>query len=371
MKYWVNILHIYQPPVQDEYWVRRIAQECYIPLFRVLSENPDVHVTLNISGVLLLHFSRLQMSEMFELIDRTKAAGNVEFTGSAAYHPIMPMLTAEECIRQIESNERIMQDTAGIHSIAGFFLPEMCYSRAVADVIAHKGYRWVVLDEIGRRDTCSAAQITGTPLYAIFRSRGLSNALNTYAVHVDDIFKARDAESPVWITATDGEIYGHHKKNFWQIFNEIKNAGIKTQTVSEFLNQRKVGNAVDVRACSWASTEEELRDGIPYGRWYNRYNELHQIQWAITAIARKRVNASGNEEPREMLDRALFSCQYYWANPGILWYPGMIMKGLELWEKIFTMCGGIREFKSLASVLRNRVAWYERAISSGNVNSGW
>ncbi|MEM3513625.1 MAG: polysaccharide deacetylase family protein, partial [Thermoplasmata archaeon] len=138
---WVNFLHIYQPPVQSAYWVKRIANECYLPVLKLLSENPEIRITINISGVLLEHFERLEMHEIFELIDKIKANRNVEFTGSAAYHPILPMLPEEEAMRQIALNEWILEKIGGIKKPDGFFLPEMCFSQAVAEILEKMGYR--------------------------------------------------------------------------------------------------------------------------------------------------------------------------------------------------------------------------------------
>ncbi|MGC9060578.1 MAG: hypothetical protein ACP5JR_05035 [Thermoplasmata archaeon] len=359
MKFWVNILHIYQPPIQSKYWVRRIAKECYLPLLRVLSENPEVHLTLNISGVLVEHLHNLEINQFFELIDRIKAGGNIEFTGSAAYHPILPMLPVEECIRQIYLNEKILKEYMGINRLEGFFIPEMCYSREVGEIINQMGYRWLVLDEIA----CPGHEygvLEGTGLKLVFRNRELSNALNTRAFHLKDLTETyAGKERSFWITATDGEIYGHHKKLFWQIFKEVVSSDIKTLSVSEFLAGQKTLQQLNPIPCSWASTKEELWQGIPYPRWYNRNNELHMLQWAITIMGLKSGMSAGNFELRELLDKSIFSCQYYWANPGLLWFPGMILNAQKLWRKIFEICGKLDSYLPIYRVLCRKVQEYE------------
>ncbi|MCX8173530.1 MAG: hypothetical protein N3F63_02820 [Thermoplasmata archaeon] len=351
---WVNFLHIYQPPVQTAYWVRRIANECYLPLFRLLAETPDVRVTVNISGVLLEHFEALEINEVFELIDRLRVNQNVEFTGSAAYHPILPLLPVEECVRQIALNEHILEKTAGIKKPDGFFLPEMCYSPAVSGILEKMGYKWVILDEIAcPGKTCGI--IRGTNVRVILRNRAVSNALNTYALHLEDLVK-NFGKMELWISATDGEIYGHHKKNFWLIFKDLQGSGVRTMTVSEFLAEGGSEEPVAARACSWASTEEELNQGIHYPRWYNQHNELHLLQWAIAVMAFKIGRIEESQKAREFLDKAVFSCQYYWANPGILWYPGMVLKGLKLWERFFRACQAMDDFTPIAGLLKRKLA---------------
>ncbi|MEM4160495.1 MAG: hypothetical protein QW531_00765 [Thermoplasmata archaeon] len=355
---WVNFLHIYQPPVQSAYWVKRITRECYLPLLKLLTENPELHVTMNISGVLLEHFQKLEINEIFELIDRVRAGGNVEFTGSGAYHPIMPMLPEDEAIRQIVLNEWMLEKIAGIRKPDGFFLPEMCYSPSLARILEKMGYKWLILDEIACPGKVSGV-LSGTGLHLILRNRGVSNALNTYARNLEDILK-NFGRMEVWVSATDGEIYGHHKKDFWHIFAELKGSEVRTMTVSEFLAGAGCEEPVSARACSWASTEEELKEEIPYPRWYNRHNELHMLQWAITVRAFKLIRKAESRKAREILDRAVFSCQYYWANPGVLWYPGMVLKGLKLWEKFYRECNALQDFRPLAELLKRKLDEYQR-----------
>lgn len=355
---WVNFLHIYQPPVQSAYWVRRIANECYIPLFSLLAETPDLHLTINISGVLLEHFQGLEINQIFELIDRVKANKNVEFTGSGAYHPILPMLPEDEVIRQIALNEWMLEKIGGIKKPYGFFLPEMCYSPAMAHILKKMGYKWLILDEIACPGEIYGV-LRNTEMKVILRNRGVSNALNTYAFHLGDLLKNFE-KMEVWVSGTDGEIYGHHKKGFWQIFKEVDSTILQTMTVSEFLAEIENPKSVSVQASSWASTEDELNKGIPYPRWYNRDNDLHMLQWAITARAFKLIQKNKGEKARKILDRAVFSCQYYWANPGILWYPGMVLKGLKLWERFYRVCNAIDEFQPVADLLKRRLEEYER-----------
>jgi len=56
--YWANFLHIYQPPTQTEGIVRKITEECYRTLVRVLEEAPHAKITLNINAVLTEQLER-------------------------------------------------------------------------------------------------------------------------------------------------------------------------------------------------------------------------------------------------------------------------------------------------------------------------
>ena len=90
--YWANFLHIYQPPTQKPYWVNRISDESYRKIFRLLLENPKAKITMNISGILFELFEKNKQNEIIEMIKKLFDKGQLEVTGSAKYHPLLPFL---------------------------------------------------------------------------------------------------------------------------------------------------------------------------------------------------------------------------------------------------------------------------------------
>lgn len=111
--YWANFLHFYQPPTQKPYWVNKITAESYRPILKGLLEQKTNKITLNINGILLELFEEHGHMDVIDLIRELLKSGQIELTGSAKYHPLLPFLPEAEVIRQIELNEATLRKYFG------------------------------------------------------------------------------------------------------------------------------------------------------------------------------------------------------------------------------------------------------------------
>ena len=221
--YWANFLHIYQPPTQTEAIVRKVAEECYRTLVRVLEEAQHAKITLNINAVLTEQLDRYGFGDVIEGLKRVAERGLIEFTGSAMYHPILPLIPEEEAARQIELNTEVNRRYFGeVYHPQGFFPPEMCYSAEVAKIVAEMGFRWIIIDEIafggkiGQARNDTAYTLKELPdLVVFFKERPFSAGI-TYGNYPNakpflEALKDRLATETYLLTGTDGEVYGHHR----------------------------------------------------------------------------------------------------------------------------------------------------------------
>jgi alpha-amylase/alpha-mannosidase (GH57 family) len=157
--FWSNFLHIYQPPTQTEEIVRKVTSESYRTLVRVLREAPGGKITLNISAVLTEQLVRYELDDVIQGLRELAERGQVEFTGSAMYHPILPLIPKDEVIRQIKLNTDINQHYFGeVYKPVGFFPPEMCYSYEVAQTVSELGFRWIIVDELSFNGKIGSAE---------------------------------------------------------------------------------------------------------------------------------------------------------------------------------------------------------------------
>ena len=102
--HWANFVHIYQPPTQTEHIVRKVTDECYRTLVRVLDESPGARITLNVNAVLTEQLARYGLNDVIDGLRRLAERGQIEFTASAIYHPILPLIPRDEAVRQIRLN---------------------------------------------------------------------------------------------------------------------------------------------------------------------------------------------------------------------------------------------------------------------------
>lgn len=333
---WANLLHIYQPPDQKKHIIRKVVKESYRPLLRTLKKNPKVKITLNIPACLTQILARnKEFSNVIKDIKKLSAAGQIEFTGSSAFHAFLPLIHTGEIRRQIQLNERINKEIFGnLYQPKGFFPPEMGYNEKMAKVVKRMGYQWLVLDEIALNKKLGKISFRHRyfnkklDINFVFRNRALSDIffyteINTLEDFIQIVNKQLKNGQPM-ITAFDGESLGHHRKGMDKLFAEIVNSNqFKTITYSELLNSYKKSREVTPQPCSWASRKKELRKRNPYNLWNNPKNEIHQLQWQLTNLiintVRRNLSSPNYQKARELLDRSLISDTFWWASANPWW----------------------------------------------------
>ena len=346
--YWANFLHIYQPPTQSREIVEQVAAESYRTLITVLERFPDAKVTLNVTACLTEQLDRHGLGDVIAGIRALAERGQVELTGSAKYHPILPLIPEDEVRRQIELNTETNRAFFGdVYQPRGFFPPEMAISRRVLEIIAEMGFTWVIADEIARDGTIGRSvdnvcyELPGLPeLHVFFRERMLSHALETRQVASGAQFQRavepclRQGGDGYLLTGTDGEFYGHHIKGLETVLSVAYKSGTPpTCTVSELLDRFPERRVVDPRASSWTTWPDELERDIAYPQWCYPKHAIHKLQWRLTNAVLQLVQSSptrdGYAAARRLLDEGLYSCQYFWASCRLSWSTDMVLRGAD------------------------------------------
>jgi predicted glycosyl hydrolase (DUF1957 family) len=345
---WLNFLHFYQPVNADAYHIQEAAEHSYARILRALEENPDWRLTANFSGCLLSRLQELGYGWMLQRFSALVKSGRLEIVGSAAYHGFLPLLPIAEAQRQILENEDLLQQYFGVPRPAGFFLPEMAYSPAVARLLKRLGYKWIILDEIAYDGTLrlsekflqSSYRDRNSGLDVILRSRHFSNC---YAPEkLAETLDKKLALPDVVISATDAELYGlRHKDQSANLERFLRRDGWQAITASEFLTRAPQGGSRRFQACSWESTPTELRAGKPYMLWQDPKNMIHKQLWELADYAYKITNTNANDPnyhwARWHLVRGLASCTFWWASGRDLshnfgpraWSPDEIERGVN------------------------------------------
>ena len=353
--YWANVLHFYQPPTQSEDIVRRVANESYRKIVTILEETPTARMTLNVTACLTDQLYRYGFRDVIEGIGRLAERGQVELTGTAMFHPILPMLSTDEVRRQIQLNEINNRRYFGeVFDPKGFFPPELCYSFEVADIAATFGYRWIIMDEIGlngrlgqaRKDVIYGLQgLKGFNVFFSDRSfsAGLTHGLFPTSKEFERAIGRQAASDAYLLTATKGEIYGHHRPGQEELLRQVFAAGFpKTATVSELMGLFAATATASPLPSSWSTWEDEMADLAPYPQWNYPGNHIHELQWQLTYLALDLLELLPPEsdnyaEARTVMDEALHSCQYCWASCRPWWNPAMIDRGVELLSRVIAL----------------------------------
>ncbi|MEW6610758.1 MAG: UvrB/UvrC motif-containing protein [Patescibacteria group bacterium] len=350
--YWANFLHLYQPPTQKPHWIKRVTAESYRKIFTELKNAPDANMTVNINAVLVEHWDACGEDDVIEDVRTLLERGQLELTGSAKYHPLLPFLPKDEVVRQIELNNETHRKYFGSsYQPRGFFPPEMAFSLDLARTVQEFGFEWIIVDELSFP---RGKELKYDHIYTIkgvnnfniyFRERRmswviLSGQIGTGNLLIDSLGQ-RLTRNEYLLTAMDGETFGHHRPGLEQLLFEIyRSPKLHTILISDLPHYFPQREAVTPQSSTWALMEKDLERKVPFARWKDADNPIHDMQWELTNLAIETVRGAHRNDPgypavRDALDRALHSDQYWWASAKPWWSIEMIERGAkELYDAI-------------------------------------
>jgi len=383
---WANFLHFYQPPTQKKFWVNKITAEAYRPILQGLKKQPGNKVTLNVSGGLLELLEAYGESDIIELLKELLQSGQIELTGSAKYHPLLPFLPKDEAVRQIRLNEETLDKYFGdAWQRRGFFPPEMGFDRNVAQIVQELGYQWIIVDELSFPAGCRPidySQLYKIPgiddFYVHFRERKMSWLILSGQVGTGELLIGslgeRLKKDEYLLTAMDGETFGHHRPGLEQLLFELYGSrGLENILISDLPKYFFRTRAIEPESSTWALMEKDLEQKKPFSRWQDPDNAIQNQQWKLTALAIETVHradkhASGYESARNLLDRALHSDQFWWASARPWWSIEMIERGAkELLDAVLATPGVSDDNKNQATELYHLIvftafAWQREGV---------
>src|SRR3989344_4061738 len=340
---WANFLHFYQPADQQPDILEAIVVQSYRPIIEGLKKNKNVQLAININGALFELLHRYGYQDLIKDIQTLVAEGRLEVTGSAKYHSLLPLLSVEEIERQIKLNTETLKHFLKGYTPNGFFAPEMAYNEKIGGIIKKLGFKWIILDEIscggevGQVDYGQIYTLENTNLQVFFRNRRLSNLIMSAVVRSrDTLLEAMHEElksGNYIVTAMDAETFGHHRpgleKMLFEVFDTPEFELVKISDISKFYKEKK---EISPAKATWASSKEDIDNGIQFLSWNDPENMIHGWQWKFTKLVLNEVysmnkNNERYELVREKMDKALASDHFWWASAKPWWSLEMIEDG--------------------------------------------
>lgn len=388
MIYWAPVFHFYQPPTQFPAVLKKICRESYRPLIDLLGEFDRARATVNINGALTEMLTDCGHEDILAGLRGLAEGGRIELIGSAMYHPILPLLPESEIRRQIDLNYTANRRAFGdVYRPAGFFPPELAYGPSLSAPLRDTGHSWVLAAGVA----CPVEWPTHVvyrvaeqpPLAVVFRDDIISNRISFQSIDgfafVDHLYAlARDGDrSPHYVvTAMDAETFGHHHRDWERLFLAHVYAQFDAEpssdcaadraaavnlakqhrtllassapglgpelvvtTVSDLVSRFANGPCVSPKASSWSTSGADLEAGVPYPLWDDPRNRVHALLWRhlrlgielveiVVRVTRTPDARRHADIARGLLDRALHSCQFWWASRRPMWDINMIERGL-------------------------------------------
>lgn len=345
---WAIFLHLYQPPDQTPEVIKNVVEQSYGPIVSILKTHSRGKINVNINGNLLEQLDELGYKDLIKDIKDLASAGRIELIGSAKFHAFLPLLPAYEIKRQIIQGIMTAQRFFGEQfTTSGFFPTEMALSLEVVRIAKECGYKYVLGDEIssgqgfGKLKWDRIYNAKGADIDLYFLNRKYSDLLRgSKILGVDDYERAISSfpKDQYLVTATDGEIFGHHYQSREKILAwALRNPDITTVSFSELKERFTKKQEIVISKGTWETAEDDLNEGVSFPLWKNPDNKIHSLEWKLTDLAIAALGKEPSDDPglkystaRAILDRGLHSCLYWWASAMPYWNPDQIMVGINL-----------------------------------------
>jgi len=355
--YFSFLFHIYQPPTQIAPVIKQIVRESYSPLIGALKQHPETKITLNINGTLTEQLNDFGYSGLIESITTLASRGQIEFTCSGKFHPLLPLIPEPEIKRQIKLNNQTNKHFFGkVYKPRGFFPPEMAISEEVLDVVNKMGFDWIIVSGIANKlPNFPVNFISQHPngLKLVFRDDYISidcafDKINNVDTFINRLKYTNTNEDTYVILAMDGETFGHHVKNaisdfLIPLFEALPyRQDVKICTVSEIVDKFPLGEKQKPRDSSWSTMPYDLAMDVPYPLWFNPDNEIHIEQHRFLMFGLTQIHLSSKyyeqmdyekrklfDNARNLLDRGIHSCAQWWASKRPWYDTDMILRGLN------------------------------------------
>lgn len=355
--YFGILLHIYQPPVQTPQVIKKVVMESYRPILSALKDHPSSKITLNINGTLTEQLAEYKYDDIINNISALANKGQIEFTSSGKFHPLLPLFPEPEVKRQILLNNETNTKYFGkIYKPKGFFPPEMAVSEEMLDPVKELGFNWIIMSGIANtlnewptefisRDKNGLKLIFRDDIISIDLAFSKINNVNSFVERLK--WKQTNKDYYV-IIALDGETFGHHIKGAVDNFliplfkTAPRRDDIKMCTISEIVEKFPVGPTQTIKPSTWSTMSYDLEHGNPFPLWLDPNNQLHKDQYKFmmysmtTVYLASKYTDSMNTDQKELidsarnyLDRGLHSCQEWWASKRPWYSPDMILRGLN------------------------------------------
>lgn len=355
--YFSLLLHIYQPPVQLPFVVKQIAEECYRPLINTLNDFNTAKITLNCNAILTEQLFDFGLDDVIHGFSNLSDQGKLEFTNSAKYHALLPLIPPPEIKRQIELNTNTNRHFFGqSFRPRGFFPPEMAVDEIIFEPIRETGHEWFVMSGVGNTNTIFPTTTffhTKNGLKIGFRDDSISNDISFDRLDAQGLINRLKYNEHInrdyyVILAQDGETYGHHIKHLFKkllipLLDQLRRRqDVKLVTIGELMDLFPSDVEIAPKPSSWSTSGEDLKWQNPLTLWYDQDNPLHVLQHKIimkvtsmVVTSEQYLNEASDHEKhlwniaRSYLDRGSHSCQQWWASKKPWYSPDMIIKGVH------------------------------------------
>ena len=383
--FWANLIDMYQPPNCDRSVLEKIVKQSYLPILRVYEQSPKVGFTLNLPGSTIDLLIRTGFGDVIKKIAHLADLGQVDFTMTPKYQPLMPLIDDDEIDRQIDAHNKICKRYFGInYKPQGLYSPFLAYSPKIAKTGARYGMKWVAIDEFAIKSEnkggvnnlfmdksaggillMSCQRETSDLLGGSFWTPRVPRSSSEFL----QMSSKKISADRYFITRLEARNIGYDNPGRHGLLRSlIKDTKVKAVSVNQLRRYIKRKDFARVVDCSIYTPTDNSKKRKPFALWDNPQNQIQQTLWKLFKIGSAEVkNAGAKGDPqyiraREMYDSVtaginwlMASCSPYWDGK----YPQQAADDLAI--AVFVLLSSSPKIKDQAISLR--VKMYEQIES--------
>lgn len=376
---WANLIDMYQPPNCDRSVLEKIIKQSYLPLLKIFEQNPDSRFTLNLPGCTVELMIRTGFGDVIKKIAELGERGQVDFTMTPKYQPLIPFHGDDDIDRQIEAHNKICKRYFGIsYNPQGLYSPSLAYSQRVSKAGARFTLKWVVVDENSIR---GKSQNGYNSLYMDKSAGGIllmgcrrdvSNQLGgslwarKIPRSVSEFLQAtlkQTSNDKYLITAIEARNFGYDNPGRHGLLRALyKDNKLRAVTISHL--RRFIKRKDSIRAVDGSSVteKEDSKKRRPFLVWENDRNPIHQSLWKLFKMAISELkNAAAKGDPqfiraREMIDSSAAAVNWSMVSCSPWWAPDYTRQAADdLAIAIFVLLSSAPKVKDQAIALRVKI----------------
>ncbi len=376
---WANLIDMYRPPNCDRSALETIIKQSYLPLLKIFEQNPDSGFTLNLPGSTVELMIRTGFGDVIKKIAKLGERGQVDFTMTPKYQPLIPLHGDDDVDRQIEAHNKICKRYFGIcYSPQGLYSPFLAYSQKVSKAGARFALKWVAVDENSIRvksqdgyNSLYMEKSAGGILLMVCR-REISNQLGgslrakniprSASEFLQSTMKQASNDRYI-ITAVDARNIGYDNPGRHGLLRALyRDKRLRAVTISQLRRFVKRKDSIRAVDGSSATEKEDYRKRRPFPVWENDRNPIHQSLWKLYKMAiSEQKNAATKGDPqiiraREMMDSASAAINWSMASCNPWWDPDYTRQAADdLAIAIFVLLSSAPRVKDQAVALRTKI----------------
>ncbi len=289
------VIHFHQPVGNLDSVVRNATERCYRPFLDVLSEHPDIRITLHYSGC-LLEWLEANEPEVPRMLRDLSERGQVELMTGGFYEPVLAALPRVDQVGQIEMLSKHLRDEYRADP-TGLWLTERVWEQDVVPALVDGGVRYTVLDDtmfhsVGIADEdLTGAFVTehdGRPLLVYAGDRQLRYLIPYKRVERVIHYLEGSPGNRLFVYADDGEKFGEWPDTYARVY--------ENKWLDQFFTAL-------VEASDWlelTTLGAHAQSAVPKGRVYlpsSSYDEM--MTWALPSDARLTLGKVKRELEKE------------------------------------------------------------------------